>query len=80
MIELQFELAIFLYLLIIVFGILTVWLLFGKGSLRAKNTAQIESIWQCAICTYIYVDSKNQRFSVCPRCASYNERAKENPE
>jgi hypothetical protein len=35
---------------------------------------QLEVIWQCFICAYIYVDSRNKRLSVCPRCRSYNEK------
>lgn len=74
MIKLQFEIAIFLYLLIAIFGFLVAWVIFTKMKIRAKHSAQLESIWQCFICTYIYVDSKNSRLSVCPRCKSYNER------
>ena len=74
MIKLQFEIAIFLYLLISIFGFLTAWLIFSKMKVPMKGRAQFESIWQCSICTYIYVDSKNKKLSTCPRCASYNER------
>ena len=74
MIELEFETAILFYLLFSIFGILAVWLLFSKIKMPAKRGVQLESIWQCSICTYIYVDSKNKRLSICPRCASYNER------
>jgi len=74
MIRLEFEIAVFLYLLIAIFGFLTPWLVFSKTRVRAKRSAQLESIWQCSICTYIYVDSKNKILSICPRCGSYNER------
>jgi len=74
MIRLQFEIAIFLYLLISIFGFLAVWFIFSKIKIPTKHSAQIESIWQCSICTYIYVDSKNKKLSICPRCSSYNER------
>jgi len=74
MIEIEFEIAIFLYLLIPIFGFLAVWLAFSKIKISGGHTAQIESIWQCSICTYIYVDSKHKKLSLCPRCNSYNER------
>lgn len=74
MIKLEFETAVFLYLFISIFGILAIWLLFSKIKIPTKDEAELQSIWQCYICTYIYVDSKNKRLSVCPRCASYNER------
>jgi NADH:ubiquinone oxidoreductase subunit 5 (subunit L)/multisubunit Na+/H+ antiporter MnhA subunit len=74
MIKLQFEIAIFLYLLISIFGFLTAWLIFLKIKIPKKTSEQFESICQCSICTYIYVDSKNKVLTVCPRCGSYNER------
>lgn len=77
MIELEFETAIFLYLLVSIFGLLSIWLLFSRIKAPAKDSTQLESIWQCSICTYIYVDSKNKKFSVCPRCKSFNERSNE---
>lgn len=77
MIKVQFELAIFLYLLISIFGILSCWLIFSKINLPRGGSAEVESIWQCSICTYIYVDSKNKNLSICPRCNSYIERREE---
>ncbi|MBL7130179.1 MAG: hypothetical protein ISS45_02035 [Candidatus Omnitrophica bacterium] len=74
MIKLEFEMAIFLYLLISVFGFLAVWLAFSKIKVSPKSDTGFESIWQCSICTYIYVDSKHKKLSICPRCNSYNER------
>jgi len=74
MIRLEFELAIFLYLLILIFGFLIAWLAFSKINISPPGKRLLESIWQCSICTYIYVDSKNKRLSICPRCDSYNER------
>jgi len=74
MIKLQFETAIFLYLLISIFGIFVAWFTFLKIKLSSKDIMDIKSIWQCFICTYIYVDSKHKGLSLCPRCKSYNER------
>lgn len=74
MIELEFELGIFLYLLISIFGILGAWILFSRVKTPVKHSIELESIWQCSICTYIYVDSKHKMLSICPRCDSYNDR------
>ncbi len=74
MIELEFETAIFLYLLITVFGCIGMWLVFSRTKIPPHHTMELESIWQCAICTYIYVDSKHKKLSICPRCGSYNDR------
>ncbi len=74
MIRLEFEIAIFIYLLISIFGFLSFWLVFSKIKVPTKRSAQLESIWQCSICTYVYIDSKHKRLSVCPRCGSYNEK------
>ena len=74
MIKLEFETAIFLYLLFSIFGFLAIWLVFSKIKTPTEHSTQLESIWQCFICTYIYVDSKHKKLSVCPRCKSFNER------
>ncbi|MBN2097705.1 MAG: hypothetical protein JW714_04415 [Candidatus Omnitrophica bacterium] len=74
MIRLEFEFAVFLFLLITIFAVLLIWLFWTKIKLPQQKNIQMESIWQCSICTYIYVDSKNQKLSVCPRCGSYNDR------
>lgn len=31
-------------------------------------------LWQCDICTYVYINIKDSIFSICPRCGSYNKR------
>jgi hypothetical protein len=74
MIKLQFETAIFLYLLVTIFSFLVAWLIFFKIKIPPQRSRQLEVIWQCFICAYIYVDSRNKRLSVCPRCRSYNEK------
>lgn len=44
--------------------------------LRGNSFGKKEFIWQCEICGYAYLDSKNFSISKCPRCNSYNERKK----
>jgi len=74
MIQFEFETAIFLYLLVSIFIFLFAWILFSKIKIPSEYVGGLDSIWQCLICTYIYVDSKNEQISKCPRCKSYNER------
>lgn len=66
--------AVSLYLIFSVIGILVIWfLLERKKTLRGIGPEE-KFVWQCSICTYFYVDSQNDEFSICPRCGSYNTR------
>ncbi|MCD5390363.1 hypothetical protein LR007_00610 [candidate division NPL-UPA2 bacterium] len=31
-------------------------------------------LWQCSICTFIYLDPEEDKLSCCPRCHSFNRR------
>lgn len=74
MIKIELSLAVSLYLVLSVIGILIVWFfLEKKKKVRGVNPEE-KFVWQCSICTYFYVDSQNEEFSVCPRCDSYNTR------
>jgi rubrerythrin len=77
MIKVEFSLAIALYLIFAVCLILIFWLVFEKrGNIEASSLENI-FFWQCAICTYVYVDSRHSTISQCPRCGSYNKKEKE---
>ena len=32
-------------------------------------------IWFCTVCTYTYINTKDEVISVCPRCGGYNKKA-----
>ena len=32
-------------------------------------------IWFCAVCTYTYINTKDDVISICPRCGGYNKKA-----
>jgi rubrerythrin len=32
-------------------------------------------IWFCTVCTYTYINTKDDVISVCPRCGVYNKKA-----
>jgi len=74
MIKIEFSLAVALYIIITVCLALAAWLVFEKKEGLKKFPSEKEFFWQCAICTYVYVDSRHSRISQCPRCGSYNNR------
>ena len=78
MFKIDFAFAIALYLGAVLFIISIFWI-FGDRKIKALSgpLGEKEFIWQCEICTYAYVDSKNLSISQCPRCGSYNERHKQ---
>jgi hypothetical protein len=32
-------------------------------------------IWFCTVCTYTYINTKDEVISNCPRCAGYNKKS-----
>lgn len=44
------------------------------GRTRNRQSLNARHIWLCTICTHIYVNTKDEKISVCPRCGSYNSR------
>ncbi|MFH1856028.1 MAG: hypothetical protein ABH836_02210 [Candidatus Omnitrophota bacterium] len=77
MFKINFDLGIALYVGLIVFAISFFWIWDNsRNKITSDSLREKEFIWQCEICTYAYVDSKNPAFSKCPRCGSYNEHKK----
>ena len=74
MIKIELSLAVCLYLLFSVMGILVLWVFFGEKNIFRRINPEEKFVWQCKICTFFYVDSQNEEISVCPRCGSYNSR------
>ena len=73
MINIDFSWAVALYLIFLVSLMLLVWL--GKNKEKDKDLSlSPECIWFCSICTYTYVNTKEESISVCPRCGSYNKK------
>ena len=73
MINIDFSLAVALYLLLFVNILLVVWL-FSKKQKDKDLSIEPRFIWFCAICTYTYINTKEDAISVCPRCGSYNKK------
>lgn len=74
MIRLDISTALFLYLFFTVIVILAVWFFFDFGTQLKMFFSDEKFIWHCSICSNNYVDSRNDEFSRCPRCGSYNQR------
>ncbi len=78
MFKIDLTIGIALYIGLTFFIVAFAWM-FGdrKGNaLRNSSSNKKEFIWQCEICGYSYLDSKNFSISKCPRCGSYNDRKK----
>ena len=74
MIKIEFSLAIALYLILTVCSILILWMYLERKRVLESFSSEKRFFWQCDICTYVYVDSKNNIISQCPRCGSYNKK------
>jgi len=73
MINIDFSLAITLYLFIFINIILIFWL-FCQKEKDKKLSLDPRYIWFCAVCTYTYINTKQDTISTCPRCGSYNKK------
>ena len=76
MIKLDFSLAISLYIFLILNTLLIIWL-FSKKENGRDLSLDPRFIWFCSVCTYTYVNTKEDTISVCPRCSSYNKKLSE---
>jgi hypothetical protein len=73
MISIDFATGVAIYLFILISVVLLAWLLAKKG--KDKNLSpDPKFIWFCSICTYTYINTREERISICPRCGSYNKK------
>ncbi|HOV22581.1 MAG TPA: hypothetical protein P5150_03805 [Candidatus Ratteibacteria bacterium] len=73
MIKINIDIALTFYLMLPII-ILTFWIFFEK---RANKPFEIKShdyLWQCPICFYMYIDSKSDKISRCPRCKTLHKK------
>jgi len=73
MIEINFPLAVALYLVIFLVAVFFLWLL-GRKQKNKELFLDQKFIWFCSVCTYTYINTKEDNISVCPRCGSYNKK------
>ena len=73
MIKIEFSLAVSLYLILTACAIL-LWGVFERKKSFSGLSSDKNFFWQCNICTYVYVDSRHNLISKCPRCESFNKK------
>ncbi len=77
MLKLDVSSAVFLYLMSTLLVIFVLWIFFEKKAVLPKFVREEADVWECAICSYTYVDSTHHEISQCPQCKSYNKKATE---
>ncbi|MFH1457886.1 MAG: hypothetical protein ABIG31_01810 [Candidatus Omnitrophota bacterium] len=73
MISIDFSLAIALFNFVFLALLLAFWI-FSKKQKDKDLSLNPKFIWFCSICTYTYVNTKEDVISTCPRCGNYNKR------
>jgi len=73
MINIDFSIAVSLYILIFISLILVIWLL-SKKEKDKDLSLDPRFIWHCYVCTYTYINTRQDYISTCPRCGSYNKK------
>jgi len=74
MISLDFYFAVSFFMFIFMAAALTSWLFSRRGKDKDLSLDP-RFIWFCSVCTYSYINTKEDAMSVCPRCGSYNKKA-----
>jgi len=73
MIVIDFGLAVALFSVVSVGLTLAVWLWVKKEKDKDLGLDP-KFIWYCSICTYTYINTKEEVISICPRCGNYNKK------
>lgn len=71
-VDLPFFLSLALCLLLV--SGFSLWY-FEKPGRGRKLFLDPKHIWFCTVCTYTYINTKNDNISACPRCGGYNKKA-----
>lgn len=75
MIVLDFSTALAVVAGVFVFLIGFLWCSVSfAGSSGATGSLDPRFVWVCGVCTYNYVNTREEAISCCPRCGSYNKR------
>ncbi|MFA6349598.1 MAG: hypothetical protein WCY12_01555 [Candidatus Omnitrophota bacterium] len=73
MIDVNFSFAIAIYLTLLLAAGFSLWS-FGRKQKGRDLALDPAHIWFCSICTYTYINTKQDSISTCPRCGSYNKK------
>ncbi|MCM8769424.1 MAG: hypothetical protein NC911_07140 [Candidatus Omnitrophica bacterium] len=71
MIRISLELAVTIYLGL---GLLVLIFWFLVEASRKKTVLPRNTLWQCPVCFFFYVDSVSESLSRCPRCQTLHKR------
>jgi len=74
MISIDFSWAIAGYIILFVNILLLFWLM-AKKQKEKDWPLDPKFIWFCSICTYTYINTREDLLSICPRCGSYNKKS-----
>ncbi len=58
----------------IILGILIVPWFFARKQKDKEVSLDPRYLWFCSVCTYTYINTKEDTISMCPRCSSYNKK------
>ncbi|MDD5432929.1 MAG: hypothetical protein PHO70_08125 [Candidatus Omnitrophica bacterium] len=73
MIEIDFSIALGVFTSLFLGVLFIVWI-FNKKDSGKDLTLDPKFIWFCSVCTYTYINTKEDSISTCPRCGSYNKK------
>ncbi|OGX45176.1 MAG: hypothetical protein A3G38_04710 [Omnitrophica WOR_2 bacterium RIFCSPLOWO2_12_FULL_51_8] len=73
MISIDFSLTVALFTAVSLGALLVIWV-FSRKQKDKELSLNPAFIWFCSVCTYNYVNTKEDKISVCPRCGSYNKK------
>jgi hypothetical protein len=73
LLSIDFSLAVALFNLILL-AVLLAYEIFSRKQKEQDLSLDPRFIWFCSICTYTYVNTKEDVISVCPRCGNYNKK------
>jgi hypothetical protein len=56
-------------------GIVLLWLLHSAAVRKGKEgMLDPRFVWVCGVCTYNYVNTRDEAITVCPRCGNFNKK------
>lgn len=73
MITVDFSQAVAVYAILVIVSVFVCWV--NRRKQKDKNLSlDSRFIWYCSICSYTYINTKEEHISTCPRCGSYNKK------
>lgn len=73
MISLDFYTAVAGYFIALLTVVIAIWV-YSKKEKEKILSLDPRFIWYCSLCTYTYINTKEETISTCPRCGSYNKK------